>query len=261
MLSLAAGSAAAVVSKNFVESRIAFYRNQLDKTEPMTQVVVPKRKLHRGEIVNASMLSLREIPTRYADSQSVTRTSFESAVGQQLNFDLDEGRPLLWAHLESGKTYSFSGRVPSGFRAMTVPVDEINSISGFLQPGDRIDFLLAHRHTGIEQIFPLIENLLVVATGVQTSADESSRSGGRAFSTITVMVTPDQAKKLGLSRQVGELTAVLRNPADNTTLSASPLSALQMINGASPSPGSIKRINSTNAKPVSPRIEYIIGGS
>jgi len=84
--------------------------------------------------------------------------------------------------------------VPEGARALTVRVDEINSISGFLQPGDRIDLLMTHGLGTDNSVFPLIQNLNVIATGLQTRVDKNSVGGGkRSFTTITVNVSPDDA--------------------------------------------------------------------
>ena len=260
-LSLMLAAVGVYFSKLYIESKVGYYRKQFSKAEPMTEVVVPKRKLQRGETINASLLAVRDMPVRYADSNAITGSSYETAIGQKLGFDVDEGRPLLWAHLEGGLSPTFSGKVPSGSRAMTVRVDEINSISGFLQPGDRIDFLLTHKLAGEEQIFPLIQNLPVIATGLETLVNKTSQSAGRAFNTITVRVTPEEAKKLGLSQQVGRLTAMLRNPEDELSLGLAPLSVAQLLNEPPKPALPAKPVQKRKRRVIQPRIEYIIGGS
>jgi len=114
VLSLVLGGVGVFYSKHYIEQQIAYYKGQLDKTETMVEVVVPKRKLQRGEVLRASDLVMREIPAKYADSNSVTGSNYETAVGQRVDFDVDEGRPLLWAHLEGGLTPTFSGAQRSG---------------------------------------------------------------------------------------------------------------------------------------------------
>lgn len=247
-------------SKSYIENQVNYYRAQLNQTEPMTKVVVPKRKLLRGEMVGTDDISLRDVPTKYADSNSVNGGNYETAVGQRLSYDIDQGRPLLWAHLEGGRTPTFSGKVPSGLRAMTVKVDEINSISGFLQPKDRIDLLLSYGSGVSNQIFPLIQNLDVIATGIQTLVDKSAQGGKRSFTTITVKVSPEEAKKITLSQQVGKLTAMLRNPDDEAPLSTVPMSVAQLLN--KPIPVKKEKVRrKVVQKKKEKGIEYIIGGS
>ncbi len=258
MLSLGVGAFGVFYSRQYIETQINFYKAQLDKTEPMAAVVVPVRKLVRGEIVMPEVLSLREIPEQYVDSNSVTEADFEIALGQRVDFDIDAGRPLLWAHLEGGMSPTFSGQLMEGLRALTVRVDEINSISGFLQPDDRVDLLLSHDKTGSREIFPLIERLNVIATGEQTMVDKNGNNATRSFSTITVQVSPDDAQRITLAQSIGQITAVLRNPDDESPLTGGTMDVNALL-GIAPPP--VKPPPKRRSAPVEPRIEFIVGGS
>ncbi len=257
-LALMLGGMGVFLSKNYIEEQVAYYKGQLEQTETMVKVVVPNRKLHRGEIVSSKVLLIREIPEKYADSNSVTAANYDVAIGQRVDFDVDEGRPLLWAHLEGGLSPTFSGKVPTGLRAMTVRVDEINSISGFLQPKDRIDLLLTYGSGKTQEITPIIQNLDVIATGVQTLVDKNGSGVKRSFTTITVQVSPEQAKKITLSQQVGKMTAMLRNPEDESPLSTTPMSVSSLFGEKKVVKPVVKK---TKKKAKKPGIEYIIGGS
>ncbi len=258
LLSLIVGGAGVFYSKQYIEDEIAVYKASLEKTEKMTQVVVPRRPMVRGEIVTANDLQVHKLPEQYVDPNAVLESTYETAVGQRVEFDVEAGLPLLWAHLEGGMSPTFSGKVPTGLRAMTIRVDEINSISGFLQPKDRIDLLLTYGDKANKQIFPLIQNLNVIATGVQTFVDKTG-SSQRPFTTITIQVTPEQAQKITLSQQVGKITAMLRNPEDESPLSKQPMTMAQLLNLPKPAPKPKKKIRKY-VKP-KPGIEYIIGGS
>lgn len=259
-LALLLGGMGVLLSKSYIEKQVAYYKGQLEQTETMVKIVVPKRKLFRGEVVSSNDLLLREIPEKYVDSNSVTAVNYDVAIGQRIDFDIDEGRALLWAHLEGGLSPTFSGKVPTGLRALTVRVDEINSISGFLQPKDRIDLLLTYGSGSSQQIFPLIQNLDVIATGVQTLVDKNGAGSKRTFTTITVQVSPDQAKKITLSQQVGKMTAMLRNPEDDSTLSEKPMSVASLLNRQMPVKARVEKRKPKTAKK-KPGIEYIIGGT
>jgi len=169
---------------------------------------------------------------------------------------------LLWAHLEGGLTPTFSGKVADGLRAMTVRVDDINSISGFLQPKDKVDLMLSYGSGGAQQIFPLIQRLDVIATGIQTLVDKSSSGSTRSFSTITVHVSPSDGQKITLAQQVGKLTAMLRNPEDSASLSDVPMTVAELLNipEAPIKKAVVKRARRAPAAPTAPAIEYIIGG-
>ena len=122
----------------------------------------------------------------------------------------------------------FSSRVKPGIRALTISVDEINSISGMLQPGDRIDLLLTARPPSAngrgeaehDATVPLLQNLLVMATGRQVRPGADENGDARSFSSVTVEVTPSQAQRLIVAQRAGRLTAVLRNPDDGMPMDA-----------------------------------------
>ena len=146
---------------------------------------------------------------------------------------------------------------------MTVRVDEINSISGFLQPKDRVDLLMSHGSGAAQVIFPLIQRLDVIATGVQTVVDKAGDGRQRSFSTITVQVTPEEAQRITLAQQVGKLTATLRNPDDESPLTDAPMSVAELLGIEQPAPEPPKAVPVRRAPraPEPPGVEYIIGGS
>ena len=249
-LALALGGGGVYLANDFIEDKIAFYRSQLEKTEPMVQMVVPVRHMARGEIVTQNDLALREIPASYAHSNAVGNENFDIAVGQHLSFDIAEGKPLLWAHLEGGLAPTFSGSLADGMRAMTIPVDEVNAISGFLQPSDNIDLFMTYE----EKVYPVIQNLHVLATGTKTITDKTGQATG-IYQTITVQVSPETAKKIVLAHSVGKITATLRHPKDQQAVNPSPYTVAQLLNR--PKPVKKKKRKVVRKK----GIEYIIGGA
>ena len=260
LVSVGLGGAGVYFANDYISKEVEGYRRQFEKTEPMVDVVVPSQNLLRGDTVSEAVMSIRKIPAQYVDTHSVTSDSFDRAMGQRLDFDIDAGTALLWAHLEGGLSPTFSGRVPDGLRALTVRVDEINSVSGFLQPKDRIDLLFTHGNGDKQKIRPLIENLTVIATGIQTMVDKSNFNVQRGFTTITVQVDPLQAKKITLAQQIGNLTAVLRNPEDTKTGNKDAITLSSLL-------GEKVQPTARQNKPkvqipsrVKPKIEYIIGG-
>ncbi|PIE36198.1 MAG: Flp pilus assembly protein CpaB, partial [Gammaproteobacteria bacterium] len=267
-IALALGGLGVHLSRQYIEEQIAFYKAQLEKTEPMAKVVVAARDLLPGEVLVAGDLAEREMPVQYIDSNAVQTGNYEVALGQRVGFRVERGHSLLWAHLEGGLTPTFSGKVENGHRAMTVRVDEVNSISGFLQPGDRVDLLLGYGRTNREtEIFPLIQNLEVIATGVQTSVDKAGAHGKRSFTTITVHVSPEDAQKLTLAQTIGKLTATLRNPDDTAPLDEAPMTVARLLEQEKPSSADVDKpatprrvVRARPARPSRPRIQYIIGG-
>ncbi|MEW8085352.1 MAG: Flp pilus assembly protein CpaB [Candidatus Thiodiazotropha endolucinida] len=251
IISVALGVGGVYLTKDFIEKKVNYYKSQLEKTEEMVALVVPNRNIQRGTIVTLRDFSVRRIPAKYAHKNAVTESTFGTATGQRVSFDITKGRPLLWAHLEGGLIPTFSGKLKPGKRALAFTVDKINSISGFLQPNDKIDLLLDYK----DRIIPIIQNLHVIATGTYTQIDKTGRQSDDSFRIITVEVTPEVAEKITLAKSIGKITALLRSPQDDELISDDPMTVARLLNKPNPKPKTRKRIVRKEKG-----IEYIIGG-
>jgi pilus assembly protein CpaB len=101
-------------------------------------------------------------------------------------------------------------------RAMSVKVDQIIGVSGFIKPGDRVDVLLTttdpETKAAITKI--VLENMLVLATGTQV---QSGQQGPQAapVNVITLEVTPVEAEKVALATSKGKIQLALRGGQDH----------------------------------------------
>ena len=196
----------------------SYLKTQMDAMEARTKgttvkIVVAKKELKRGDKISSDTVAVREIPIDYAHSAAVTPTTFDRVDGQTLAYPLHPGEMLLWGLMEGKKVPTFSARVEVGHRAMTVPVDEINSISGLLEPGDLIDLVVTIDQKGKKLTLPLLQSVQVMATG-QRSVDGAQEGERKHYSTVTIDTTPAQAKNVIIARDAGKVTALLRNPDD-----------------------------------------------
>lgn len=258
-LALAFGAVGVYVANNYINEKISLHEGQNEVTEVMVDVVVPKRAMVRGEMMTAADLAVFQIPKKFMDPNAVTPGSYKIALGQRLEFDVGEGKPLLWPHLNGGQVPTFSGKLEDGHRAITIPVDEINSISGFLQPKDNVDLLLTYSGkevNGRKVTFPFMQNLHVLATGVNTVVDKTGRTPNKRYSTITVEVMPQDAKKIILAQEVGKITAALRHPDDSLPMNSKALEIGDVL-------GEQFRVKPVYQKAVVKKkkgIEFIVGG-
>lgn len=221
-LALAIGVIAALAANRFLSARIDAIEAR--NRSAMVEVVVARTDLPRGEEITPDKVALRPIPKDYAHSNALTNASFGSVVGRKLAFHIKGGEMLLASMLEASKPATFSGRVGMGWRAMTFAVDEINSISGLLEPGDVIDLIASLDRKGSKVTMPLLQGVQVIATG-QRLVDDPVTGERKQYATVTLNVTPSQATALIAARDSGKITALLRNPADRQ---AAPGEALDM---------------------------------
>ena len=209
------GVLAALAARSFLSNQIeAIEARGKGKT---VNVLVAKRELKRGDKLTTDSVAVRAVPVDFAHSGAVLPDAFSRVDGQPLAFPLRPGEIILWSLMEGKRVPTFSARVEVGHRAMTVPVDEINSISGMLEPGDVIDLLVTIDQKGKKVTLPLMQNVQVMATG-QRAIDGAKEGERKSFSTVTIDATPAQAENVIIARDAGRVTALLRNPDDKRRL-------------------------------------------
>ncbi len=104
--------------------------------------------------------------------------------------------------------------IPPGMRAVSVRVNEVVSVAGFVGPGTRVDVLLTGTPNGSSesQTTTVLQNVAVIASGQRLERN----AAGEAQSTpvITLLASPEDAERLTLASSEGKIQLVLRNPLD-----------------------------------------------
>ncbi|ANA33594.1 Flp pilus assembly protein CpaB [Ralstonia mannitolilytica] len=236
------GLSATFLSNKLLRDRVASIEEEARRGRKMVSVVVAKKDLQRGDILNASVLAVREIPADYVHSTAILPNQFSQIENQRLVSPLKRGETLLEAHTEGHGAQIFSGMLKVGARALTFPVDEINSISGMLRPGDKIDLIVTLRDAnpgaasgGKDMTFPLLSNVTVLATGQQIGRggrNDDPETAKQTFATVTLETTPEDANRIITAEATGKLTAVLRNPEDAQPNGVKPLTATDLMRGS-----------------------------
>jgi pilus assembly protein CpaB len=151
--------------------------------------------------------------------------------------------------------------IPTGMRAVSVRVNEVVSVAGFVVPGTSVDVLLTGNPAGgtEQQTSTVLENVMVIATGQKLERN----AGGDPQMTpvITLLVSPDDAQKLTLASTQGRIQLALRNPLDTQQQQMGSINtgALYRGSGAAPPPvapkvRATKHANTTVQAPAGPSV-------
>lgn len=232
LAALGVGGLAAFGAKNYLGAQMAEIEAR-EKNKAMVQMVVAKTDLGKGIALSADNVAVRPVPKEWAHSGAITPDQFGRAEGSVLAYPANSGEPLIWSQLEGQRTPTFSARLAQGRRAVTVPVDEISSLSGMVEPGDLIDIVVSLKKDGKNFTFTLLQSVTVLATGTKASPDDQDPGGRRTFTTITLDTTPEDAKRVIAAREVGRVTALLRAPNDASSVSRDRSDALSLLGLAS----------------------------
>jgi pilus assembly protein CpaB len=105
--------------------------------------------------------------------------------------------------------------IKQGMRAMSVKVNEVIGVAGFVVPGTRVDVLVTIRqeHDSVARV--VVSNALVLTAGTRYDENEAKKEGKPIPSTVvTLMVTPADAERIALASNEGQIMLALRNPLD-----------------------------------------------
>jgi pilus assembly protein CpaB len=192
---------------------------EINSRVPHVKRVVAARDLTRSSILKLEDLASQDFPSAWITSDAIPVEQAELLIGKQLSVDLTSGQLLHWANTSDKPNLPLSARLPAGKRAITIPVDQINSLSGLLSPTDLIDLYVSFEHQGKRVTSPLLSSIEVLATGRELSAvDQNSSIRKEHFATLTLATSPEDAVKLVAARQSGTITAVLSQANDSLTL-------------------------------------------
>lgn len=196
---------------------------------PSVEVVVASTAVSPGESITLDNMAIADVPQKYLPQDAIAPQEFELYAEKTILVPLDPGRPLLKSYI-SGLSHqsSFSAHLKKGWRAMTLPVDELNAVAGMLEAGDFIDLVISGELEGdsSEQkdyvLRRLMEKVQVLATGTMTRIDAKYAKANGVypeepfFGTITIAVPAYLVTEILLAREKETLNILLRHPNDKS---------------------------------------------
>lgn len=230
-IALGAGLLAMWAARQHIQGRILQIEAQA--RVPTVQRIVAAHDLPAGVRLSGDHLAVRSFPAGVAASDSLSPDSYALLEGRLLKTPLRAGDAVLPAHTATERGLPFSARLGEGRRAITMPIDAINSASGLLEPGDLIDLYVSFDHQRKRITAPLLQGVLVLATGA--SAEGGAEQGGAfGYSTVTLDTAPEDAIKLVAARQGGTITALLRRADDARSTQRASRGDLASLLGVAP---------------------------
>lgn len=227
-------------------------------TKDLGNVVVAKQEIPLGEKITAEHLGLAPIPNGSAPEGAFRR--MDQLVGRVAITPIGVREVITNIKLApEGVGAGLSAVIPEGYRAMTVKVDDVVGVSGFVMPGTFVDVvavIVPVQQAGDNQgpISKIVlQNIKVLASGAKIDSPENQREPS-AVKAVTLQVTPEQAEKLVLASNEGKLQLVMRNYSDQEGTQTKGVNKATLLSGESfvpqPAPPSEKI---QQAKPAQPR--------
>lgn len=205
---------AAVLAAIVVYSALKRKEAEVEQARVRTvEVAVAAHELALGTKIDAGAVKMVRWPR---EAMPVGANSDSQAfLGSVVKVAFVENEPLVASKLFAGEKTAgvLPLLIPTGMRAMSVPVDEVGDISGFVLPHARVDVLVAlSEGGGSTRAKIVLENIevLAVAQTIEQKQDEP-----KVVKVVTMLVTPEEAERLALASHEGALRLAMRNYNDS----------------------------------------------
>jgi pilus assembly protein CpaB len=184
-------------------------------TIPTKRVVVANADLSLGSELRPDDLKTIEWP-----ASAVPEGSFEDAsklLGRGLVASVVRHEPILPGKLSSKEAGSgLPPIIPPGKRAMSVRVNEVIGVAGYVLPGTRVDVVATQNPSNRAEDMTskvVLSNVQVLTAGTRVEHDTKDGKPMQV-TVVTLVVTPDEAERLTLASTEGKIQLALRNPLD-----------------------------------------------
>jgi pilus assembly protein CpaB len=178
-----------------------------------TGVVVATRDMGLGHVIGEEDLRVVEWPGNVLP-EGYARTAAE-VVGRSLVSELRTNEPVLERKLADGAAgVGLPPLIPEGMRALSVRVDDVVGVAGFVTPQTRVDVILTMAPNGSDDTRSqvILQNVPALAAGHSIQRNEEGEA--MSVTVVTVLVSPEDAEKLVLASSQGRIQMALRNLLD-----------------------------------------------
>lgn len=241
-LSMVIGLGAAFVAKDLIQGHDADARETNAAHVAMAAMSIPY-----GTKLEQRHIKMVELPDDAIPSGALR--SMEEVEGKIVKTEILSGELLLKArladHLEGSTLASL---VEEQMRAITVRVDDVIGVAGFLLPGNKVDVLASRLERGSRRAITetILRNVKVLAVDQTARTDDDDPVVVRA---VTLEVTPPQAEVLVARKEEGTIQLTLRNPLD------------EMVAKEEPKPAPKKAVRKAYRPPTNTTVTLIKGTS
>ena len=243
VLAIAAGGVFAFGTYNYVQNLPA-----KTTTIPTKPVVVAAVDLEVGAEIARDDLRIIDWPANAVPAQAISDPNM--VIGRGLIMPMIQNEPFLELKLASKEAGAgLPPAIPPGLRAVSVKVNEVIGVAGYVLPGTRVDVVATVSPTQQSADMTskvILTNVQVLAAGTKIERDVKDKPV--PVSVVTLLVDPGQAERLTLASTEGKIQLALRNPLDKETPATPGIRPAALLGAPATTPRAIARV----VRPVAP---------
>jgi pilus assembly protein CpaB len=252
----------AVIVAFFLSTFVYRQFKQASTAKPVAtqHIVVAASALQLGTRIESRNLRLMPWPADEPVAGAFTR--IEDCANRALITPVVANELILESKLapqESGA--GLPATIPQGMRALSVAVNDVVGVAGFVMPGTMVDVLVTGKlpsGKGSEDSITrtILENVRVLAAGQKIEQDREGKP--QTVPVITLLVSPEDAGKLAMASTEGKIQLALRNTIDTKKVDPPSILEATLFSGAAPAPKRIGPVVVKNVVPPPPPSPYVI---
>jgi pilus assembly protein CpaB len=182
--------------------------------EDTMQLVVAALPVHVGAKLTEADLRLTSWPRAIPIEGSYQQIA--DVVGRGVLVPMVPNEPVLASKLAGeGSGAGLTSTIPDGMRAVSIKVNDVIGVAGFVVPGTRVDVILSgspNSQGEISMSKVILENIQVLTAGQNLATDDTGQPLN--VQVVTLLVSPEQSQTLALAQVDGRIQLALRNPMD-----------------------------------------------
>ena len=226
------GLLAAVLTRTYLSSKSDEFKKLTDRfnaTHGTLDALCFKTDVPSGTVISKDNLGILTVPEAGLRGQALTKSDLQVILGRKLLLGHRKGDILFWSDIEGGNPVAggLAADIRRKKRAISISVSGAAAVSGMVKPNDHVDVIgtfsfpkpAPDGKNVLQELVTctILQNVLVLATGKETSKSGSSPFGSGSYSTVTLEVSPREAEMLVFAEQIrGRLVLSLRNRNDTS---------------------------------------------
>src|SRR5882724_3616447 len=248
VLAVTAGGALAFGTYNFMQ-----HAKPTTVTIPTKPVVVAATDLDVGAELTREEIRIIDWPANAVPAGAFSDP--KDVIGRGIVLPIIQNEPILPMKLASVEAGSgLPPAIPPGLRAVSVKVNEVIGVAGYVLPGTRVDVVATVSPT--QQSTDMTSKVILTNVQVLAAGTKLERDGDKnkpiPVSVVTLLVDPEEAERLTLASTEGKIQLALRNPLDKTMPMTHGIRPAALLGFGAPTQHAVARTKPGNISPVTP---------
>ena len=221
------GFLAALVAKRYIEEAASRGRASAEGGG-MVQVLVARNDIPVAATLTATDVKMESVPRSIIPRGALTE--LKAVEGRGVAASIAQGEIVTDGRLTpKGVGGGLQAMVQEGYRAVTVKVNEVVGVAGFIVPGSHVDVLVTIRQENAAGTRIILQDIKVLAAGPYLEKDKDNKP--ITVNAVTLEVKPDQAEMISHAQNEGEIRLAMRNQLDKEEVATPGTNSTLLLTG------------------------------